>query len=155
MLKDEFEEIIELLEVSKANSITNIQDVLMKVLLFFRKVNNEFAVVSKSEKEELIQMLSQMQKKLQKKIEEFCRESGVSEEQLMQISEQTSNMTPQQKVIVDATKTEMNQISKNIKDHLRHKHSAADDSPLHKKDTAQEATPKKKQKRDRGEWKKS
>lgn len=155
MLKDEFEEIIELLEASKANSITNIQDVLMKVLLFFRKVNNEFAVVSKSEKEELIQMLSQMQKKLQKKIEEFCRESGVSEEQLMQISEQTSNMTPQQKVIVDATKTEMNQISKNIKDHLRHKHSAADDSPLHKKDAAIEAAPKKKQKRDRGEWKKS
>jgi len=112
MLKNEFEEIIDLLEVKKMQSVTSLQEILKKVSKFFQKLNQELLQANKEEKEEIYQMLSSLQKKLQDKIQEFCHQSGVTEDQIYQLSQDVSKLPEEQKELILETKKEIADASK-------------------------------------------
>jgi len=151
MLKNEFEEIIDLLEVKKMQSVTSLQEILKKVSKFFQKLNQELLQANKEEKEEIYQMLSSLQKKLQDKIQEFCHQSGVTEDQIYQLSQDVSKLPEEQKELILEPKKEIADASKKIRHHLAEKYA---DTSIKKENTSA-STEKKKHRRNKGDWTKS
>jgi len=149
MIKDKFEALIELLEVKKVQSPQAVHELLDRANRFFKQLNQEFSQASKEEKEELVKMLASLQQKLQDKIQQFCSESGISEDQIYQMSQDTSKLPPNQRELVLTTKKEIADMSKNIRSHLVETHA---ETKTKKKESSGD---KKKHKRDRGGWTKS
>ncbi|NBO23900.1 MAG: hypothetical protein EBU93_01465 [Chlamydiae bacterium] len=149
MLKDDFESIIEMLEVQKIHSPESLKDLLHKVHGFFKQLNKEFETANQQEKEELVHMLQSLQKKLQDKVNQFCRESGITEDQIHQLSQETGKLPHEQKELVHSTKQEISDMSKNIRGFLSSKHHQTGES---KEEKSKE---KKKTKKERPKWTKS
>ena len=151
MLKDEFEALMELLDAKKVQNIVNVQELLLRVFNFFRRINEEFAVASKEEKNELISMLSTLQKKLQARLQEFSSEIGLSEDQIQRLNQDFGSLPAKYKDAILATKNEIEGVRANIKQHMAQKQA----TPNAKPKSGSQADVKKKPKRDREKWTKS
>lgn len=123
MLRDEFETIIEMLDSKMSKSPQALQELLVRVKTFFHQMNQEFQVANQQEKEELLKMLSSLQGKLQDRITQFCNESGISEDQIYHMSQDVSSLPPEQRELVQSTKNEISEASKNIRTHLSKKYT--------------------------------
>ncbi len=115
VLKEEFESIIQMLEVKKIQDSQVVLDLIKRVHQFFQKINLEFESAGLDEKKELITMLSQLQKQMQHKIEDFCHQTGVSEDQIYQMGSDLNQLDAQQKEMVLSTKEQMESLNQNIK----------------------------------------
>lgn len=147
MIKDEFDEVIEMLDYRKLTDFSSITNCMIRVHQFFRRVNEEFAVASKEEKAELVEMLKEIQKKLQVKLEEFYQKSGITEEQIQAAAAKIGTLPQTHQELIQLTQKEILDVGKNVKEHVTKKESGS-------KEVSKDQD-KKRVKKTRGQWTKS
>ena len=150
VIKDEFDELLK--SISKGiedGSRPNADDVILKTYRFFSKLKEELKGASDSEKGDLMEMIRVMQEKVNEYSQKNCQKVGMSESELMRLSDDSNIFTPDQKRVLEMAKNEMIESAKTIRGHLANRNIAPKDMEKEKK----ESKPKK-QKR-RSDWMKS
>lgn len=154
MIKDEFEELLN--SISKGfddNQRKNADDIILRTYRFFSHLKEELKTATGSEKDELLEMVKTMQQKVNEYAKKSCEKVGLSESELIRLSDDSDIFSPDQKRVLDMAKKEMLASSKIIRSHLHDKeidHKAVDlESPKKKK------KPRKKRSKRRDDWMKS
>lgn len=144
MIRDDFDQIVQILDESHVMTIKQLQDSLQKVIGFIKKINQELNESSQEDKMQLIKMLSSMQKKLHEKIKVFCEHTGISEDQLNELSQNSSALNTQQKELIGSAEAEISLLNKSVNKYLH-----GDSSGSAGKKTGE------KKKKSKSNWKKS
>lgn len=128
----------------------NFEEMMSDTALFFEKVQIELEKGSPEEKQELLDMMEKMYKKLNEESERISKEAGMSEQELMAYSENPDNFSPMQWMLLEHTKKSMKKSGRQITKLLSGEKTSA-------KEPSASETPKKKGARvaKKGSWMKS
>lgn len=145
MLKQDFDEVINMIDSEYLKSFANVAKGLGKIHQLFNHINQEFLFGQDEGKEEMIKMLLKAQSKLQEKLEGYYRESGMNEEQVKKAAENTASLPEECQTVLALVKHELSETAKNFQEYMKKK------GPVQITDKPEE----KKAKKSRKEWKKS
>ncbi len=162
MITDEFEELLGAIAHGSENAKKqNADDVILKTYRFFSKLKEELKTATGDEKEELMGMIKTMQEKVNEYSQKSCEAVGMSESELVRLSDDTDIFTPDQKRVLDMAKRDMMESSKVIRKHLSERQVDHKPTSVGEPDTAPPGTHSKKKKpskgrsRRRDDWMKS
>lgn len=107
MIKEEYKRLLGMLENSLRPGGPSLEEILKEAVVFFETLRAEFPTAEKEEREEMIQMMSDLHSRLQQISKATAKASGMSEEELAAFAENPSNFSPDQWQIVQATKRKL------------------------------------------------
>lgn len=149
MIHDEFEELLHSISHGfEHNTRHNADDIILKTYRFFSKLKEELKVASGAEKDELLEMVKTMQEKVNEYSKKSCDKVGMSEEDLMRLSDDTEVFSPDQRRVLEMAKKEMMESSKVIRSHMEGKHIEHKAVDMEKKPKKKKPTNKKNRRRD-------
>lgn len=155
MIGDEFEDLLQ--SISRGledSSRPSADDVIVKTYRFFAKLKEELKVANSEEKEEIMNMIKVMQDKVNEYSKKNCEKVGMTESELMRLSDDTDVFTPEQKKVLEMAKRDMMESSKTIRTHLSHRNVENKSVTIEEEGKKGAKSQKKKAKR-RGDWMKS
>ncbi|MCF7806243.1 MAG: hypothetical protein K9M07_01765 [Simkaniaceae bacterium] len=154
MINDEFEELLESISTGfESNTRQNSDDIILKTYRFFSKLKGELKEASGAEKDDVLRMIKKMQEKITEYSKKSCDKVGMSEEELMRLSDDTNIFTPDQKRVLEMAKKEMLESSKVIRNYMEEKQVEHKAVEIHEPGAKKKSSPQKKKRRN--EWIKS
>ena len=145
MLKDDFEKLYDLLSRSVEDKSLNLNEVLKESVHFFDELKEELPKAPPSERKEMARMMQQLYAKLQEVYKIIAQRAGMTEEDLYTYSENPSNFSPDQWRLIQDTKQELFESTRQLHSKVEGKGATAP------KQEKKPKTPKAK----RGHWMKS
>jgi len=115
MLRGDFERVLKLLEAANTDGTPSINELLVRSLYFFNTLKEELKDADKDRKKEILELMEEMHKRLAVEVEKISKKTGMSEDQLMNLLDDPAQFTPQQREIIQATRSEVNKTEKLIK----------------------------------------
>ncbi len=106
MLQDDFDKLMKQFDVSDPSKV-NMEDIMGQVLSFFSGLKSEILEASPDEREEIFSNLSGMYTKLMGMTSKLANQMGMSEQDLLKLAEDMKNFTPEQKQLIEKTKSKM------------------------------------------------
>ncbi|MDN3504351.1 MAG: hypothetical protein P0S95_02095 [Rhabdochlamydiaceae bacterium] len=153
MINDEFEELLASIETGyENNKRSNADDIIMRTYHFFNKLKEELKVATGDEKDELLQMIKTMQERVNEYSQKSCDRVGMSESELMRLSDDENIFTADQKKVLEMARKEMQASSKEIRKHMEAKnivHKAVDLEADPVKENKKSSAKKRNKKRDK------
>jgi len=107
MIKQEYQNLLGRLEQALDNKSVALEEILRDAVSFFDSLRQEFPKAPKEEREEMIQMMTQLHAKLQEVSKKTAEDSGMTEEELAIFADNPSNFTPEQWQLVQGTKRKL------------------------------------------------
>ena len=107
MIKKEYERLLQLLNRAVGDQSVPLEDILKEAVVFFEVLRKEFPAAQKEEREEMVQMMTDLHERLQQISKLTARASGMTEDELAAYSENPSNFTPEQWQLVQSTKRQL------------------------------------------------
>jgi len=104
-IKEEYERLMLLIEDS-ADKV-DLEKILKQAVDFFEQVRAVYPTASKEDREELIHMMTSLKTRLEEVSQKAAENAGMSQDELMALSEDPSNFTPEQWRLVQDTKRQM------------------------------------------------
>ena len=158
MINDEFEEL--LISINKGfenQSKASCDEVILKTYRFFNRLKDELKEASEDEKDELLDMVKVMHEKMGEFAKKSSEMAGMSEKELLRLSDDSDLFSPDQKHVLEMTRKEVNAASKAVRKHMtdkqmEHKAISLEDPPKKNKPKKKSGGPKKKR---RDDWMKS
>lgn len=93
MLKDEFEHLMNMFREGSEGKIS-LHVLFTESLAFFQRLKDEFEQASPEEKQELMEMMTRMNKQVMEESKRIMKISGMNEEQLLSFSDNPSQLYP-------------------------------------------------------------
>lgn len=150
MLKDNFEKLYDLLSRSTEDKSLDLNEVLKESVLFFNHLKENLLLAPPEERKEMVHMMQKLYAKLQEVYKIVAQRAGMTEEELYLYSENPSNFSPDQWGLIQDTKKELFDATRQLHSQAEGK-GAPPPAPKLDKPT----TKKKAAKSRRGHWMKS
>lgn len=106
MLQDDFEELMKKFEGADPTKM-NLEEAMSEVHRFFSSLKQEILHASPEERESIFANLSQMYTRLSGLTQKMADKLGMTEEQLIKLSEDMRFFSPEQKELIEKTKKQM------------------------------------------------
>ncbi len=132
--REEYQKLLLLLEKSQTLQGFSLEEILSEAVLFFEELRKSFPTAPPEERQEMVEMMNQLQQKLQEVSAEASASSGMNEQEFFAYSENPSNFSPEQWNLVQETRRRLYDSARKFSESLGHEKKAqAPDSESHKK----------------------
>jgi len=123
-MKDEYEKLMKLLEESEEGASSSLEEILKRAVNFFETLRKTFPSAEKEEKDEIIQMVNTLKKKLDEVAKKTAEKAGLSQDKLYEVSEDPSNYTPEQWHLMQETKRKLYDSARQLSSSMEEKRRA-------------------------------
>ena len=110
MLREDCYKLMEHFQESMEGKPVDMKEVCQESLEFFQSVKKALQQGSQEEKQEALNMMTEMYRKLLTESKHFKERTGMNEEQIVALSEDASQYTPEQWKMIQETKKNMTYI---------------------------------------------
>lgn len=113
-LRHEFERLMALFNQGVEGKAMNLNEVFRESFTFFEHLKRKLVRGTPDEKKQIVEMMTEMYKKLIGEVKAVCEKTGLSEEQLMSFSDNPNNFSPEQWQAIQDAKSKMSDTGKDI-----------------------------------------
>ncbi len=106
MLQDDFEKLMKQFEGADPTKV-NMEEIMRQVLHFFDSLKQDILKASPEEREEIFSKLTSMYTQLMGMTSKLAARMGMSEQDLLKMAEEMKNFTPEQRDLIEKTKSKM------------------------------------------------
>lgn len=114
MLQDEFDRLIELFQAASDGKDVDLEEVFRQSVGFFEHLKERIAKGTPEEKLQAIHLMTQMYQKMQAETGKIAKNSGMSEQQLMDYAKNPSNFSPEQWENFQASQSQLKHLGEDI-----------------------------------------
>lgn len=106
MLQDDFDKLMKKFESTDPEKV-NMEEIMGDVMTFFTGLKSEILEATPEEREQIFANLSGMYTKLMGMTSKLASDLGISEQELLNLAEDMKSFTPEQRTLIEKTKSKM------------------------------------------------
>jgi hypothetical protein len=118
MLDDRIQKLMAFFRSIEEGKAVNLNEVVREYLSFFEELKERLQTATPEEKRQLFFLMNEMYTKMLAQSQRLAQRSGLSEEQLLQISENPNNFSQEQWDLLQDTKKNLSSLTKDISKNL-------------------------------------
>lgn len=149
MLDDRIQRLMAFFRSIEEGKAVNLHEVVREYLAFFEELKERLKSAGPEEKKQLFFLMNEMYTKMLAESQKIAQRSGLTEEQLLQLSENPNNFSQEQWQLLQETKKNLSTVSKEIAKNVSSSKKESKESPSSDKEGP------KKPRRGRSNWMRS
>lgn len=119
MAHEEYNKIIDFFSLPPEEKSQNLEEVFKNTVEFFDRFQYILMNGTPEEKKEMIQEVLELQKKLKLETEHMCQITGLSEEELKQFSQDSTNFSDEEWEVIQNAKAQIEEKASEISGHVK------------------------------------
>lgn len=148
MLQEEFEKLMTYMKSAEMGNV-NMEEMMGQVMGFFGGLKTDLMSASPEERQEIFSKLSGMYSQIMDVSKGYAEKLGMSQQELLQLADDMKNFTPEQKELMEKTKSQMVQEVQDIASYIQEK-EGGEKPKLGEKESGPKEAPRRK--KTRSKW---